>query len=243
MSDNNAQPDVKIAGDGTVAAGTYGVVRIAGNGTLTGDVTCTELLIAGAGTCQGALVVDTLTVNGSGTFRRSVRAGAMAVNGDASIAEGLGVTTLKVRGRTSIGAGLAARDVDIRGEIAVGGDFDAERFAGEGMFKVAGLLNAGTIDFRIGAQCNAREIGGESIVIAQSRQVLDFWSLFGDKRLTVDEVEGDSVSLEFTTAKVVRGANVRIGEGCRIDLVEYTGELTQDPGAVVTAANKVAQVG
>ena len=44
--------------------------------------------------------------------------------------------------------------------------------------------------------------------------------------------EGDTVELELTKAEVVRGRFVRIGPGCEIARVEYTGDLTVEGGAV-----------
>jgi len=41
------------------------------------------------------------------------------------------------------------------------------------------------------------------------------------------------------TAKVVRGGHVELGPGCRVDLVEYTGDIKQGNGANVGTARKV----
>ena len=45
-------------------------------------------------------------------------------------------------------------------------------------------------------------------------------------------VPGDEIELEDVEAEIVRGRNVRIGEGCRIGCVEYSGTLTAAPGTV-----------
>jgi cytoskeletal protein CcmA (bactofilin family) len=58
---------------------------------------------------------------------------------------------------------------------------------------------------------------------------------FGNGRLEAETIEGDTVELENTTAQVVRGARVVIGEGCSIDRVEYSESLDALPGTVKEA--------
>jgi cytoskeletal protein CcmA (bactofilin family) len=58
---------------------------------------------------------------------------------------------------------------------------------------------------------------------------------FGNGRLEVETIEGDTVELENTTAQVVRGARVVIGEGCSIERVEYSERLDALPGTVKEA--------
>ncbi len=50
--------------------------------------------------------------------------------------------------------------------------------------------------------------------------------------LRTNSIEGDRVELEYTTAMVVRGKEVIIGEGCKIDRVEYTETFQAQPGTV-----------
>jgi cytoskeletal protein CcmA (bactofilin family) len=58
---------------------------------------------------------------------------------------------------------------------------------------------------------------------------------FGNGRLEAETIEGDTVELENTTAQVVRGARVVIGEGCSIERVEYSESLDALPGTVKEA--------
>ncbi len=60
-----------------------------------------------------------------------------------------------------------------------------------------------------------------------------------EKELTVDVIEGDDVYLENTMAKIVRGNNVTIGSGCKIELVEYKGSFKQDGGAEIGTNKKI----
>lgn len=242
MTDQN-RPDMKISGAvSPLPGGTYGDLVINGAGSVNGDIDARDVRVNGAGGINGALVAQTVTVNGTGTFNGSVQAGEFTVNGDAGIRDGAGIGRLTVKGNTSIGGGLAAHDIVVKGFLKAAGDCEAESFSAEGGFTVGGLLNAGTVDIKVYGSCSAREIGGESITVRASQgfesitQLLTFWT---DKRLTVDSIEGDDISLEATVAKSVRGTNVTVGDGCRIDLVEYTESYTPLAGAEVKEARRV----
>lgn len=234
---NNA----KIAGEGTIGGGTYGDVSINGAGTVSGDVTCERLKINGMATCKGSVKADVAIVNGTGRFDGQVQIGELGVNGETTMTQSAGIGSLKLKGRMSVNGGLAARTADVRGELVVGENLEAEALEGEGAFRVGGLLNAGRVSFRLHGQSSAREIGGESITVLGPRGFVPaaLLGLFSEKRLTVDVVEGDDVTLEYTTAQVVRGATVSIGEGCRIGTVEYTGSLTRLADATVAEERKI----
>lgn len=240
MAENGVN-DVKIAGDGTVGGGNFGDVVINGAGKITGDVTCTNFKINGAGTAEGNVAAANTIVNGSGNFSGKLETKEMSINGDATVQLGLGVGSLKVKGRLTVG-GVAAHDIDVRGEIRSGVNIEADSLTGEGAFRAEGLVNVGSIDFKLHGNSSAIEIGGERISIVLGRNFVgaSLLSLFGEKRLTADSIEADEVVLENTTAKVVRGGNVSIGTGCVIDVVEYSGTLNQMPDARIGEARQVA---
>lgn len=231
-------PDARINGDGTVGAGTYGTITLNGAGTVMGDVQCNELKVNGAGKCLGSVRADSVTVNGAGTFDGPIQAGEMVVNGSADIHAGVGAGRLKVAGTCAIDGGVAAREIDLRGDIRVGANIEADSLTGEGRFTVNGMLNAGNIDLRIHGRSAVSEIGCERMVLRVPEGITAIFSAFTDRRLTVDTIEGDELELINTTAKVVRGARVTLGEGCQVDLVEYTDVLQKLAGAQVREERK-----
>ena len=235
--------DIKTAGGGSFSGGTYGEVTFNGSGTINGDVDAISYRVNGAGTNNGRVKAQTVVVNGTANFNGEVQVNEMTVNGDASIRDGAGIGRLAVKGNLSIGGSLAAHQVDLRGFLRAGGDCQAEAVTGEGGFTVAGLLNAGNIDVIVQAASSAREIGGERIVIRQpGGSIASFTGLltvFAEKRLTADTIEGDVVWLENTTAKVVRGKNVTVGMGCVVDLVEYAESYTPGGAPQVREARQV----
>jgi len=60
-----------------------------------------------------------------------------------------------------------------------------------------------------------------------------------DGRLIAGTIEGDSVRVEQTQAKTVRGTDVSIGEGCEIMLVEYKNSFKAAPGARIKESRKI----
>ena len=246
MSDETRN-DIKTAGGGTFAGGKYGEVIFNGSGTINGDVDAITYRVNGAGTSNGRVKAVSVVVNGTASFVGELQANELTVNGDANIRDGAGIGRLSVKGNLSVGGSVAAHQIDLRGFLRIGGDCDAEALTGEGGFTVGGLLNAGTIDLTVQAPCSAREIGGESIVIRQPTGSLasltGLFTVFAEKRLTTETVEGDVVWLENTSAKVVRGKNVTVGSGCVIELVEYADSFTPVAGAQVKEARQVAGAG
>lgn len=235
--------DIKTAGGGSFSGGTYGDVTFNGSGTINGDVDAITYRVNGAGTNNGRVKSQSIVVNGTANFNGEVQANEVTVNGDGSIRDGAGIGHLTVKGNLSVGGSLAAHQIDLRGFLRVGGDCQAEAMTGEGGFTVTGLLNAGNIDVVVQAPCSAREMGGERIVVRQpTGSISSFTGLltvFAEKRLTADSIEGDVVWLENTTAKVVRGKQVTVGQGCVVDLVEYAESYTPAGGGQVREARQV----
>lgn len=238
------RPDMRINGDGSLSGGTYGTVTVNGAGSVNGDLDAVTYKINGTATSNGRVLAQSITVNGSGTFNGPVQANAMTVNGDASIRDGAGVGRLLVRGNLTVVGGMALHEADVKGFLKIGGDCEAESFVGEGGFTIGGLLNAGVVDIKVYGPCSAREIGGERIVVRRPGSGLasltQLFTFFAEKRLTAETIEGDSVWLENTTAKIVRGRNVTVGAGCVIDFVEYAETFTPGEGAQVKDVRRSA---
>ena len=234
---DTTRPNAKIAGVGDVSGGSYAEVSIAGAGTVLGDIDVTALKIAGTGNIQGRVTANAVTVSGNANFASDIQAGELTVNGTAEVLGGIGAGNFKVAGVCTVSGSVNAQKLEIRGTTKIGGDVQAESFDAQGVFSIGGLLNAGTVKIRLYGGCDARDIGGERIDVALGKPWA-FLPFFGERNLTADSIEGDVVVLENTRAKVVRGGDVRIGTGCEIDLVEYTGTLVGSDG--VKASRKVS---
>ena len=46
-------------------------------------------------------------------------------------------------------------------------------------------------------------------------------------------IEADQINIEYAQIDVLRGTDIKVGAGCDIGLIEYSGNLTVDPDAKV----------
>ncbi|MGB9979112.1 bactofilin family protein [Methanobacterium sp.] len=255
--------DLKIYGSGSSSGGEYNKIRIMGEGRINGDINCNDLKINGEGTLDGNLkATNTVRILGEGRLVGNVDCTDFKVNGEGEVdgnlkAEG----TVTIRGETDIGGNLNAQKVKVQGELEVNGelfadeakitgnlnatgDCNAEIFTVEGGLTIDGLLNADVLKINLYWPCKVHEIGGSEITVKKSGKLSflglkNMVTLGGQNELTVDIIEGDNVYLENTKAKVVRGNNVTIGYGCKIELVEYKENFRQDEKSEINTNKKI----
>ncbi len=259
----NKVKDLKIYGSGNSGGGEYSKVRIMGEGRINGDIECKDLKINGEGTVDGNLkATNNVSILGEGRLGGNVDCTDFKVNGEGEVdgnlkAEG----TVTIRGETEIIGNLSAQKVKIQGEIEVNGeliadeakitgninttgDCNAEIFTVEGGLTVDGLLNADVLKINLYWPCKVREIGGSEITVKKSGK-LSFLGLKnivmpgGRNELTAESIEGDDVYIENTNAKIVRGNNVTIGSGCKIEIVEYKENFKHDEKSEVGTNKKI----
>ncbi|HEY9165804.1 MAG TPA: hypothetical protein VIS48_06545 [Candidatus Kryptonia bacterium] len=227
--EDNERSDLRINGLGTAAGGKYNFVQINGKGDISGDVECVQLQINGFGSIGGNLKMETARIAGKSEIAGNITGGELTVDG-----------MIEVNG------GISAEHIENRGTMQIARDCGAESFKSRGGFSIGGLLNSGKIDVEIYTSCTAREIGGEKINIRKGdafgfKKFLDslFPGLGWNRGLSAETVEGDDIYLESTTAKVVRGDNVRLGPGCQIDLVEYRSTLERASDSIIKESKKI----
>jgi len=235
--------DLKISGTGTSSGGVYNNVSISGSGEISSDIECDKFTISGSGHLGGSLKAKAITISGSAKIdgnaeckERLKISGSSKLGGDVKCGE------FKVSGDSHISKSLSADHVYISGSVKISGDCNAEEFTTEGGFNIGGLLNAGVIDLHLHPWgSRAKEIGGERIYVKRSiyGRFLKAFIFHNKYSLETGTIEGDDIYLEGTKAQVVRGTNIKIGEGCEIDLVEYTGTFEQTSDTVVKENRKI----
>ena len=236
MMTDEIRNDTKIAGAGTISGGRYGNIMIAGAGTVRGDIDALDLRVNGSADIVGNVKATSLVVAGTATFNGNIAGGPVLIKGTSDVHGRVDGELFKVAGTANVDGSVSTQRVEIRGTVKIGGDVEAESFDAKGVFSIGGLLNAGDVKIRLYGGSDARDIGGETIDVREDKQWA-FLPFLGERNLTADTIEGDTIYLENTRAKVVRGANVTIGIGCEIDLVEYTASLTGSNG--VRSSRKV----
>lgn len=243
--DENLKSDLRIDGSGSASGGQYNSVRINGTGKVNGDISCNEFTINGSGEVVGNVESENVRINGSGNIKGSVKTTKLRVNGSANFESGVSAENITISGSTDVGKNLNAQQIKINGSVKVDGDCSAEKFHSNGLFEIGGLLNADDVEIDLyWHRSRAREIGGERITVSLGTNkfgVLKAIFSLGihNPSLETDSIEGDEITIENTTAKVVRGNNVTIGNGCNISLVEYKGTYKKTGDAIVAEERKI----
>jgi len=237
--EKNSIGNIKISGSGISGGGKYNEVSISGSGEISGDLECIDFKTSGSSKVTGQVKAENIKVSGSSKINGNVEVGEMKVSGSANVGGQVKSQSLKISGSIHIAESLYGEDVDISGSLHVGKDCEVESFKASGNFRINGLLNAGQVIINLGGKSSVKEIGGERIEVRISIMENFFFKKVIDKmfnsraELTTELIEGDEIYLENTSAKIVRGNNVTIGEGCNIGLIEYRGKINVSSDSVV----------
>lgn len=239
--ETNRRGDLVINGLGSSNGGHFSLVTLNGSGTVNSDLECEALECKGSGTLMGNVAATNVKVNGNARFHGNIEGEKLKVDGTAKVAQNLSVKNVKVSGKVNVEGKVKAEQITIHGILTVGEDCEAESFKGKYRFTIGGLLNAEQIDVEVYGECKAKEIGGQTITVKQHKGsfIGAIFKPFFKNQLETDLIEGDTIVLENTVAKVVRGHHVKIGPNCQIGVVEYTDEFSQDKNAVVGDIQKV----
>lgn len=236
--------DLQISGYGSVPGGKFKSVKILGRGKITGDLDCDDFVINGSGDVIGALTCKQVVVNGSGDLTGAVTTDELKVRGSAAFSGKVKADDTSISGSATMKNGLEAQTVKVSGSVKMKGDVSAENFSSTGRFEVDGLLNAENVDIHLDwSTSKAKEIGGESITVMNGTKGFSLISIVTlgthNPRLEARLIEGERIILENTTAKIVRGTYITIGDGCDIGIVEYKGTYNKSGSARVGEEKKV----
>ena len=242
----NARGDLKYSGIVTIPGGSYDHVSLDGVVTIDGDMDSTDIKMNGVFKGIGKLKSNTVSLNGTATFEGIVEAVDISLNGDFNIRDSLKVDDIYAEGRLSVKGNIVSKKLNMHGIMKVSGSCEADNFDLRGTFTVGEMLNAEDINVDIYGPCGAKEIGCGKIIVRKGERNLigilaDLFSplIYGKTHLTAETIEGDDINVEHTTAKVIRGNTVAIGNGCVVDLVEYRADFKKSAGARVMKHVKI----
>lgn len=243
--DNNFHGDIKINGSGSAGGGAYNSVIIKGAGKIIGDLTCNVFQISGTGSVEGNLEAQDGKISGSGVIEGDLKAEQFKINGSGKVTGSVTGRDFAVSGSGTVGKNVEVQNIKIEGSTKIALDCNAEVFTSDGSFDIGGLLNADEVNINLlGLKSKAKEIGGGKISVtagpAHGLGVIKTIISMGilNPLLEAEIIEGDEIMLENTTAKIVRGNNVIIGQGCDIGTVEYKGNYVKNGDARVGTETK-----
>ena len=245
----DARMDMKVAGSGRIPAGEYNTGSVSGSGKLFGQVRCATF--SSAGSCQGEarFCEGNAKISGSAKFSESMRAacfsaaGSFSVGGDITIRE-----KLSCAGSVTCGGRVACHELAVAGLLKVGGDVESETVKVKGTLVCGGLLNAENIDLCFDGGTELDSVGGSRVAIYPRGEGnrggrFSLRALFkkrNNPRATVNSlVEGDEITLSGVIAPRVTGRAVVIGDGCEIELVQYSESVEVSPDASVQRMEKI----
>lgn len=223
-----------INGSSSTNGGIFDKVSIRGEGTVYGDLESDVVNIYGQGTFRDNVSVGTMKVMGQTDVNGSLNADLLKVYGQLDVSKASNIKHLKVRGEVDFNHHLNGEHVDNKGSLKVNGNVTCDQFLSKGECKIDGLLSAEEINLKLlFTTSRITEIGGGKVSVNKHNFPYGFSFRAKKAHLVTTVVEADDIYLEYTTAKVVRGNNVKIGPGCDIDLVEYRDSIRVSPGSTV----------
>ena len=237
---------IQIDGLGTYGGGEFDKVSIAGSGKFTEGVKSEKFQVSGIGTLQGELDTKQLAVSGTCKVEGNVIAEDIDVSGVLKCMGNIEVVKeLHVNGMTKVEQCLKANEVKGKGFLEVKQDVSGEMIEVEGVLNCGGFLNCEVLVFTAVGTSVLNEIGAARIRIKQGYEsVTKFLGPFMPKilkenKVVANTIEGDEIILENCEAKIVRGKNIKIGKGCRIGVVECSGQIDIDLEATVDMVNQI----
>ncbi len=240
--------NMKIAGSGTISAGEYKTIDISGAGKLTGPVRCESFDVSGSVSGASIECTGDVDISGSGTFSDFVTADSIDVSGSFKCGGDIKADEdIRFSGGAKCDRNIKCADLRIDGSAAVRGDIEAEAVSVDGVVNCDGLINAEEVEIQYHTGMTIGSIGGSRIEIIRggaSKVIfrLPLFSSISSGGCTVrvkNSIEGDSIALEGVESPRVSGRIVAIGDGCKIDLVQYSEEIEISPNAWVGKCDKI----
>lgn len=244
--------DMRVSGSGSIPGGVYDNVRVSGSGICHGDIKCKSFRGSGSTHCKGSLECEQdLHVSGSGHIEGNVKAGEIHCSGSLHANGTLeAMTELHASGSCHVEKDCISHgSLQASGSLSVEGGIEAEKATISGKVGCKGLLNAEQVEMKLGSRNPSKvgAIGGSQILVeygafGENSGCYFFGLRFGRHRdgersgillKVAESIEGDVLNLEGVETPLVVGKDVRIGDGCRIGTVRYSGVLEVSENAVV----------
>ncbi|MBO5110456.1 MAG: polymer-forming cytoskeletal protein [Clostridia bacterium] len=243
----NTNIDMRISGSGNIPSGEYNKVSVSGSGHLIGKVRCVSFSSSGSSKGEDIECTENFQVSGSSHFSGNIEAADVEVSGLLHCdGELIAKDSFSTSGNTKCGKSIKCEQLSVPGSLKVEGDIESESVKINGTVNCAGLLNAENIEIKFDRGMNIGSIGGSKIVIVSekaikvSQRLPLFLAKTETKRVNVNSsIEGDEVALEYVTCPRVTGRVIAIGQGCDIDLVQYSEDIEISPDAFVGETEKI----
>ncbi len=199
-----------------------------------------DLKMDGVTSCNGGTYGDA-HITGVNKIHGDLTCNSLHIEGVSTIVGQLTTGPAHLAGTCKVSGSVKTEDFSFYGVVTVNGDMQCETLTAEGALDVSGALNAEDIRLVMSHSSQVREVYGHSFSLICIHGSV-WLSLLRARRqgFTSELVECDEVSVEHSQIKTLRGARVRVGPKCRIELLEYSESLDVDKTSVV---DKIVRVG
>lgn len=235
--------NIKSVGDIHLEAGEYGDIYCAGDLKFSGSITADTIKAAGDLVADKDVKAGKISVYGDGKFKGNLDVEEISVYGDGNFLQHFKGKAIMIFGSMK-GNVIEGEKITINGELEGVEEISAEELILNGEFHVKSSMNLGYGKFQLAGESDAKEIFCEELEVRNNREsfhgiLSGLISKGKGGTLKVDVIEGDEIYLENTTADIVRGKTVKIGEGSKIGKVEYSDTLEIFDGGVVDLKEEV----
>lgn len=241
--------DMRISGSGTVSAGEYDDIRISGSGRTEGLVRCNSFHASGSFSGDELECIEEIHISGSGKLEGNLSAESCVISGAFTCSGNITIKdSAAIAGAIKCEKNIKCGELRIAGAAKIKGDIEAEKAVITGGVKCGGLINAEELIIKLNSRgdIHANSIGGSKIFV-DTNTIAHHPGIFekifgwneGGKLIIEESIEGDEIILDNTEAKTVIGKNVNIGAGCKIGVLQYSGEAVISPYAKVSSVEKI----
>jgi cytoskeletal protein CcmA (bactofilin family) len=219
---HESKQNLKVMGETQSNGGTFEKVSIMGECNVTGSIEASTCKVMGECSVSEDLSCDYFRNMGEVTIGGRLAAAESRLIGETHVKGECALQQTSIYGELIAARNLTGEEMKVRGALHVAGNVSLETLDMQGGINVEGLLNCDDIDIvlKFNTENYVKEIGAGRVSVKRRRKL---FSAALTHMFRSETIEGDHVSLEYTEAKVVRGIDVEIGEGCKIDRVEYSG--------------------
>lgn len=234
--------DHHISGTGVMDGGCYNHISVSGGCKVSNDLVCREIKVSGSFRAHGNVDCSgDITVSGGFTGEKNVKAENITGTGSVKVLGDLETGKIQIPGGLTVEGDISAREIKVTGSLKAAGDVEADSFYASGIVNVGGIINADEVAIKLDmSQSTVGSIGGSKVTVTQgSASGLLSAFLKNVGKLVTESIEGDELELHNVEADVVRGGNVTIHSGCKIDRVEYSQYCSIDETSLVGECVKV----
>ncbi|MGL5085084.1 MAG: hypothetical protein ACRC68_05105, partial [Clostridium sp.] len=185
-------------------------IKSSGSTEFTGNVIAKEARLGGVCKIGGNCTIDNLQVCGESKVVGNIISDELIIDGK----------------MLCNGEKIECNSLKLSGSLTSEGSLKASLIKGKGGL-VLDKIECDNIDLFFSKKTNLKEIKGVEIKIIGGKQKTLIGKLISKSSslVEINNIIGDNINLENINSKLVVGKNIKIGDNCIIDRLEYSGEV------------------